>query len=73
MGKLFVKGYAVKGRMDLFNLDYVGSVIRGDENNPDRFCLAETYDKSASWVTCGDEAGHTRFEDCIIEFGGKDN
>lgn len=67
MGKLFVKGYAVKGTRELYNLDYIGSVRRGEGNNPDRFCLAETYDKNASWITCGDEQGNIRFEDCAVE------
>ena len=71
MGKLFVKGYTVLGNSELYNLDYVGSVRRGDGSGPDRFCLAETYDKNASWVTCGDEQGHTRLEDCIVEIGVK--
>lgn len=71
MGKLFVKGYTVPNNSELYNLDYVGSVRRGNDGQPDRFCLAETYDKNGSWVKCGDGHGHSRFEECVVEINAK--
>ena len=72
MGKLFVKGYAVKGIRELYALDYIGLVRRGEGDNPDRFYLTGVYNKGSykgSWVTCGDEQGNIRFEDCVMEIG----
>ena len=31
--------------------------------------MTQAYDKNGSWITCGEEQGNTRFEDCIVEIG----